>query len=307
MTPATCRQEVTRVCKKLGHSERKVCKALDQNRSTQRYELKMPKRDKPLISLVKKQIQKRKHRKYGYRRICEILCRIGLLVNHKRIYRLWHKEGFHLKRKEKRGKRKNTGASENACDRRPAEYMDHIWSYDFIEEKLQNKRKVRVLNIVDEFTHECLASEAERRFKGYDVAEVLRYLFMVRGCPEYIRSDNGPEFYSAAVINVMDEFGVKPLYVKPASPWENGYIESFNARMRDELLDGEIFLTLAETKYVVDRWRMDYNHYRPHSSLEYMTPSEFAKLCIETDCRRTQQKPLDMSTGYGVEKSETLS
>ncbi len=105
-----------------------------------------------------------------------------------------------MKRKEKRSKRKNTEASENACDRKPSEYMDHIWSYDFIEEKLQNKRKVRVLNIVDEFTHECLASEAERRFKGHDVAEVLRYLFMVRGCPEYIRSDNGPEFYSAAAI-----------------------------------------------------------------------------------------------------------
>ena len=295
------------VREKLGHSERKVCKALDQNRSTQRYELKMPERDKPLVKKIKDQVQKRRHRKYGYRRICEILCSMGLLVNHKRIYRLWRKEQLHLKRKEKRGKRKSTGASENACHRRPAEYMDHIWSYDFVAEKLQNKRKVRVLNIVDEFTHECLASEAEHRFKGHDVAEVLRYLFMVRGCPEYIRSDNGSEFYSAAVQNVMDEFGVKPLYVKPASPWENGYIESFNARMRDELLDGEIFLTLAETKYVVNRWRMDYNHYRPHSSLGYMRPADFAKLCIEMDCRRTQPKQLDTSIKYGVEKKEILS
>ena len=130
---------------------------------------------------------------------------------------------------------------------------------------------------------------------------------MVRGCPEYIRSDNGSEFYSASVKEVMDEFGVRPLYVKPASPWDNGYVESFNARMRDELLDGEIFLTLAETKYVVDRWRMDYNHYRPHSSLKKMTPAEFAKLCIETDCRRTQQKPLDLSIKYGVEKKGILS
>ena len=267
----------------------------------------MPERDRPLIEEIKDQVQKRKHRRYGYRRICEILCRMGLLVNHKRVYRLWRNEGLHLKRKEKRGKRKNTGASKNACDRKPSEYMDHIWSYDFIEEKLQNKRKVRVLNIVDEFTHECLASEAEHHFKGHDVAEVLRYLFMVRGCPEYIRSDNGSEFYSAAVINVMDEFGVRPLYVKPASPWENGYVESFNARMRDELLDGEIFLTLAETKYVVNRWRMDYNHYRPHSSLEYMTPAEFAKLCIDTDCRKTQKKQLDMSMKYGAESKEILS
>ena len=232
---------------------------------------------------------------------------MGLLVNHKRIYRLWRKEGLHLRRKEKRCKRKNTGASENACDRKPSKYMDHIWSYDFVEEKLQSKRKIRVLNIVDEFTHECLASEAERRFKGHDVADVLRYLFMVRGCPEYIRSDNGSEFYSAAVKDVMDEFGVKPLFVKPASPWENGYVESFNARMRDELLDGEIFLTLAETKYVVDRWRMDYNHYRPHSSLAYMAPADFAKLCIETDCRRTQPGLLEMSIKSGVEREEILS
>ena len=237
----TRRQEITRVCKKLGHSERKVCKALDQNRSTQRYELKMPEKDSQLVEHIKEQVQKRKHRKYGYRRICEILCRMGLLINHKRVYRLWHNEGLHLKRKGKRGKRKNSGASENACDRKRSEYMDHIWSYDFIEEKLQNRRKVRVLNIVDEFTHECLASEAERKFKGYGVADVLRYLFMVRGCPEYIRSDNGPEFYSKAVKDVMDEFGVKPLFVKPASPWENGYVESFNARMRDELLMAKSF------------------------------------------------------------------
>jgi putative transposase len=273
MTPAIRREAVVRVCEKLGHSERKVCKALDQNRSTQRYDLKMPEKYRFLTSVIKVQIQKRRHRKYGYRRICEILCRMGLLVNHKRIYRLWHNEGLHLKRKVKRGKRKSTGASENACHRKLSEYMDHIWSYDFIEEKLQNKRKIRVLNIVDEFTHECLASEAERRFKGHAVAEVLRYLFIVRGCPEYIRSDNGSEFYSAAVKDVMDEFGVKPLYVKPASPWENGYVESFNGSLRDELLERELFYTLKEAQVLVENWRYEYNTIRPHSSLGYLPPA----------------------------------
>lgn len=267
----------------------------------------MPEKDQPLTAVIKKQIQKKKHRKYGYRRICEILCRMGLWVNHKRIYRLWRKAGLHLKRKIKRGKRKSTGASANACDRQPSLYMNHIWSYDFVEEKLQNKRKVRILNIVDEFSHECLASEAERRFIGHDVASVLRYLFLVRGCPEAIRSDNGPEFYSEAVQDVLDEFGVKPLFVKPASPWENGYVESFNARMRDELLDGEIFLTLPEIKYVVDRWRMDYNHYRPHSSLAYMTPAAFAQLCIETDCCKDNAKPEKVEQNYGVKRKEILS
>lgn len=296
-----------RVSKKLGHSQRKVCKALNQNRSTQRYELKQPKKDKPLVEAIKQQLKDRRNRKYGYRRICAMLCSGDFWVNHKRVYRVWKEYGLSLKRKIKRGKRKNTGASANACDRKPAEYMDHIWSYDFVEEKLQNKRKVRVLNVVDEFTHECLASEAERKFKGHDVADVLRYLFMVRGCPEYIRSDNGSEFCSAAVQGVMDEFGVKPLFVKPASPWENGYVESFNARMRDELLDGEIFLTLAEIKYVVNRWRMDYNHYRLHSSLSYITPADFARLCVETDCRRRQPEQVSMSIEYGVKRKGILS
>ena len=293
--------------KKLGHSQRRVCKVVGQCRNTQRYKLKLPEKDKQLVEAIKKQLQDKRHRKYGYRRICAILCSPDSWVNHKRVYRVWKEYKLYLKRKVKRGKRKNTGASANACDRRPAVYMNHIWSYDFIEDKLQNKRKVRVLNIVDEFTHECLASQAQRKFKGHDVASVLRYLFMVRGCPEYIRSDNGSEFYSTAVKDVMDEFSVKPLFVKPASPWENGYVESFNARMRDELLDGEIFLTLAEVKYIVDRWRMDYNHYRPHSSLSYMTPAEFGRLCIETDCCRNQAMQELTRVNYGVDEQRILS
>ena len=296
-----------RVCEKLGYSQRRTCKVLGQNRNTQRYRLKLPEKDRQLTEQIKQQVQKKRHRRYGYRRICEILCRMGLWVNHKRVYRLWHKEGLHLKHKVKRGKRKNAGASDNACDRKRSEYMNHIWSYDFVEEKLQNKRKVRVLNLVDEFTHECLVSEAERKFKGHDVADVLRYLFLVRGCPDYIRSDNGSEFYSSAVQDVLDEFGVKPLFVKPASPWENGYVESFNARMRDELLDGEIFLTLAEMKYVVDRWRMDYNHYRPHSSLSYMTPAAFGQLCIETDCCKDKPKQRIIKVKHGVNKKGMFS
>jgi len=301
------KEAVKRVTKKLGHSQRRVCKILGQCRNTQRYKLKQPEKDKRLVEAIKKKLQDRRHRKYGYRRICAILRSPGFWVNHKRVYRIWKEHKLYLKRRAKRGKRKNTGASANACDRRPAVYMNHIWSYDFIEEKLQNKRKVRVLNVVDEFTHECLASEAQRKFKGHDVAGVLRYLFMVRGCPEFIRSDNGPEFYSGAVEDVMDEFGVKSLFVKPASPWENGYVESFNARMRDELLDGEIFLTLAEVKYVVDRWRMDYNHYRPHSSLSYMTPAAFGQLCIETDCCKDQPKQEMTRVNCGVNKKGILS
>ena len=280
---------------------------MNQNRSTQRYCLRQPEKDRQLIDKIKEQVQKKRHRKYGYRRICEIICRLYWVVNHKRVYRIWHSEGLHLKPKVKRGRRKHTGASANACEKKPALYMNHIWSYDFIEDKLQNRRKVRVLNLVDEFTHECLISEVERRFKGHDVAQILRYLFLVRGCPEYIRSDNGSEFYSRAVQGVLEEFGVKPLFVKPASPWENGYVESFNARMRDELLNGEILLSLTEAKYVVDRWRMDYNHYRPHSSLSYMIPAAFAQICIDTDCRRDDWRAEHVRLKCGDDSKEILS
>ena len=123
--------------------------------------------------------------------------------------------------------------------------------------------------------------DVARSFRGEDVVEVLRYLFAVRGCPRYIRSDNGPEFASKAVKKWLVKSGVKTLYIAPGSPWENGYVESFNSRLRDELLNGELFLSIDELRYVADRWRMDYNHYRPHSSLDYMAPAAFAAICLE--------------------------
>ena len=164
--------------------------------------------------------------------------------------------------------------------------MNHIWSYDILEDRLENGRKVRILNVIDEFTRECLASEVGLRITQHDVIELLRYLFLVRGSPVYLRSDNGSQFTAKAVQRFLKDMGVGTLFIKPGSPWENGYTESFNSRMRDELLDGELFLHIDEMKYVVERWRMDYNHYRPHSSLGYMTPAGFAELCREVGCIR---------------------
>ena len=192
--------------------------------------------------------------------------------------------------------------SANACDQRPPEYMNHIWSYDIIEDKLDNGRKVRILNVLDEFTKECLASDVGFHVTGHDVVEVLRYLFLVRGCPVYIRSDNGPEFIAEEVKKFLAFSSVDTLYIEPGSPWENGYVESYHSRMRDELLDGELFLHIDEVKYVVDRWRMDYNHYRPHSSLSYMTPATYAQLCREVGCVRRHMSIPDES-----EVRETLS
>ena len=287
MDPASRRQTVEGVIEKLGVSQRQACATLGQHRSTQRYALKMPEKDRPLTEAIREQANKRKHRRYGYRRITEILCQLGWLVNHKRVYRIWRQGGLRVP--QKRGKKKRyNGNGLNACDRRPAQYMNHIWSYDIMEDRLENGRKARILNVIDEFTRECLASEVAFSIKSYDVIELLRYLFLVRGCPAYLRSDNGSQFTARRVKCFLKDMGVDTLFIEPGSPWENGYAESFNSRMRDELLDGELFLHLDETKYVVERWRMDYNHYRPHSSLGYMTPAGFAALCRQVGCIRPQ-------------------
>jgi len=172
------------------------------------------------------------------------------------------------------------GNSNNACHRHKAEHKDHVWSYDFVSERTEKGGRLRLLNIVDEFTRECLAIEVARRFTGKKVVEVLQELFAIRGCPKFIRSDNGPEFACKAVKKWLNDSGVGPLFIEPGSPWENGYIESFNGKLRDECLEGELFLCLAEAKYIVDRWRLDYNHHRPHSMLGWMTPAAFAATCV---------------------------
>ena len=221
-----------------------------------------------------------KHLRYGYRRITVELCKLGWFINRKRVYRLWCAEGLKVPRKQHK-KGRVDGSSDNACHRKKPKYPNHVWSYDFVNERLENGRKVRMLVVIDEFTRECLALDVAKHFKGEDVVEVLRYLFAVRGCPDYIRSDNGPEFVSKAVVKWLDMSGVDTLYVAPGSPWENGYVESFNSKLRDEFLNRELFLHIDELRYVADRWRMDYNHHRPHSSLGYLAPAEFAAECLE--------------------------
>jgi transposase InsO family protein len=220
-----------------------------------------------------------KHPRYGYRRITIKLKERGWLINFKRVYRLWCQEGFKIRKKQH--KKLRGGCSANACNRKRPEHYNHIWSYDFLSEKLENGRLVKLLVVIDEFTRECLAIDVKRSIKGPDVVEVLRYLFAVRGAPDFIRSDNGPEFASKAVEKWLEASEVETLFVAPGSPWENGYVESFNSKLRDELLDRELFLHIDEVRYVVDRWRMDYNHYRPHSSLDYMAPAAFAAICLE--------------------------
>ena len=198
-------------------------------------------------------------------------------MNVKRVHRLWKAEGLQIRKKAR--KRRRLGHSGNACHRRRARYKDHVWSYDFVSDRTEGGGRLRLLNVVDEFTRECLTIEVRRHFTGGDVVRTLKELFAIRGRPRYIRSDNGPEFASKAVRKWLKKAGVGTLFIEPGSPWENGYIESFNGKLEDECLNGELFLSLAEARYIVDRWRMDYNHHRPHSMLNWMTPAAFAASC----------------------------
>ena len=281
----------------MGVSERKACKILGQSRSTQRYELTLPIKDAAVLEAVRKHVKKRP--RFGYRRITIELRKDGWYINFKRVYRIWHDNDLKGPKRKGRKKRSRDGCSDNACNKKRPEYINHVWSYDFVTERLENGRKAKMLNVLDEHTRECLTIDIGKRITAQDVIDVLRYLFLVRGEPAYIRSDNGPEFTAKKVKKWLRDMGVKTLFIEPGSPWENGYIESFNAHLRDELLDREIFLSIEELRYVVDRWRMDYNHYRPHSSLGYMTPAAYAAACIGPDSA-TLRQPQCRVNEYGI-------
>ena len=243
---------------------------LGQHRSTQRRNPKGPDDEERLTAdLVE---LARQYGRYGYRKIAELLrTTAGWVVNDKRVERIWRREG--LKVPAKQPKRSRLWLADGSCLRLRAERPNHVWSYDFVEDRTHEGRKYRMLNIIDEFTHECLAIRIDRKLKSVDVIDVLSDLFILRGVPERLRSDNGPEFVAKAVQDWIAAVGAKAAYIAPGSPWENGFIESFNARLRDELLDGEIFYSLAEARIVVESWRRHYNAKRPHASLGYKPPA----------------------------------
>ncbi len=253
----------------LSISERRACAALGQYRSTQR---KLPRgredEDRLMADLIE---LTRQYGRYGYRKIAALLRDAGWQVNDKRVERLWRREGLKVPRKQP--KRGRLWLTDGSCIRLRAEYPNHVWSYDFVEDRSHEGRKLRLLNIIDEFTHECLAIRVARKLKSIDVIDALSDLFIMRGVPQHIRSDNGPEFIAKAVQDWIAAAGAKTAYIAPGSPWENGFIESFNARLRDELLDGEIFYTLREAQIVIESWRHHYNTKRPHASLGYRAPA----------------------------------
>lgn len=254
-------------------SERRACRVLGQSRSTQRYQ--SHRRDDEAALLSEMRVLSRERPRFGATRIHRLLVKRHWRVNHKRIHRLWKRENMQVPQKQRR-KRRFPGGSENSCFRHRSQYKDHVWSYDFVSDRVEDGRQLRMLVVIDEYTRECLAIEVARSFTAQDVVGVLQYLFAVRGTPKHIRSDNGPEFVAKTVCRWLRRANVKTLFIAKGSPWENGYVESFNGKLRDELLNREIFLSPEEARWVVDRWRMDYNHHRPHSSLNYQTPATFA-------------------------------
>jgi transposase InsO family protein len=209
--------------------------------------------------------------RYGYRRITAMLKQEGWQVNHKRVERIWRREG--LKVPQEQPKRGRLWLNDGSCIRLRPEHKDHVWSYDFVMVRTADGRSLRILNIIDEYTRKCLAILVKRHITSQDVIDQLFQLFVFREIPEHIRSDNGPEFTAKAVRCWLERLGVKTLFIEPGSPWENGYIESFNGKLRDELLNREVFYTLTEAKILIEQSRKEYNQIRPHSSLGYRPPA----------------------------------
>ena len=245
---------------------------LNQPRSVQRYEAQ-PRDDEPKLIERMRQLARQRPR-FGYRRIAALLRAEAWPASATRILRLWRREG--LKVPQKKRKRRHLGASQNGCDRRRAEHKDHVWCWDFVFDRTASGSALKWLSIVDEYTRECLALKVDRSITSEDVIDTLAELFAMRGVPRHIRSDNGPEFIAQAIRRWLGQVGVEALYVEPGSPWENGYAESFHSRVRDEFLALEIFDNLQAARELTAAWKEDYNHYRPHGSLGYQTPVEFA-------------------------------
>jgi transposase InsO family protein len=209
--------------------------------------------------------------RYGYRRITALLRAAGWVVNKKRVERIWRREGLKVPRKQP--KKGRLWLNDGSCVRLRPEHANHVWAYDFVEDRTHDCRKFRMLCVVDEFTREALAIKVDRKLGSADVIETLTDLMLERGVPEHIRSDNGSEFVAKNVRDWIAAVGSKTAYIEPGSPWENGYVESFNSKLRDELLNREMFYSLKEAQVLIEGWRRHYNAVRPHSALRWTPPA----------------------------------
>ncbi len=253
-------------------SERRACRTVKQHRSVQRREPVVRDENVALVKRMHSLVQQ--HPRFGYRRIWSLLRRDGFHVNQERVYRLWRQEGLKVRRRRKR--KRGRGSSKNSCHRQRSRGINDVWAWDFSFNYTRSGTQLKWLSIVDEFTRECLALKVSRRMTSEDVIDTLCELFAQRGVPRFIRSDNGPEFVSKAIENWLHQTQVTALYVQPGSPWENGYAESFISKLRDEFFNVEEFETVRDSRALTKRFQESYNHERPHSGLNYLTPMEFA-------------------------------
>jgi transposase InsO family protein len=273
-SPASRRAAVDHVVSVLAVSQRRACRAIGQWRSTQRYQPQVRSDEAALLARMIHLAAS--HPRYGYRRVTALLRQDGWHVNAKRVHRLWVRQGLKVP-KIRRKKRRATGCVQNGIACRSADRPDHVWCYDFCFDQTMDGRRLKLLCVEDEFTRECLLIRVERSIPAEAVVASLAQLVQGRGvAPAHLRSDNGGEFVAGAVRQWLADAGVATLYIEPASPWQNGFVESFHGRLRDELLDREAFGSLAEAKLVVEDWRRSYNERRPHSSLGYQSPAAFA-------------------------------
>ena len=259
---------------------------IGQPRSTQRY-VPIIKNDQEALQseIIRLATQ---YGRYSYRRITELLRNAGWLVNHKRVERIWRQEG--LKVSQRQPKRGRLWVNDDSCVRLRPAYRNHVWSYDFVSDRTHGGRAIKMLTVIDDFSRQCLAIVVDRHIKSDDVLYCLADLFLIHGIPDHIRSDNGPEFTVKAVRQWLKCIGVETLYIEPGSPWENGYNESFDGKLRDEVLNRKVFYTLKEAgQIVIGRWREEYNTIRPHSSLNYQPPEAVLPLAINPNGRLVPQ------------------
>jgi transposase InsO family protein len=291
MDPERRRRTVETVRRHLGQqkvSERRACRTLGQPRGTQRYRPQRPDRDRQLIRQMRRLVES--YPRYGCERVHQLLVGTSGRVNFKRVHRLWRQEHLQVPKKQHK-RRRLPGGSVNGCLRHQALHRNHVWSYDFLADRTEDGRQLKLLVVIDEFTRECLAIEVGRTFTSRDVILTLQYLFALRGAPRQVRSDNGPEFIARDIQRWLKRAAVDTLYIQKASPWENGYVESFNGKLRDELLNRELFLSVAEARYVLDEWRLEYNHRRPHSGIHWQTPAAFAATLADPPVGATPLPP----------------
>ncbi len=261
------------VGQRLGVAERHACQVLGQPRSTQRYQVHARCDEEALTKAIV--LLARQYGRYGYRRITALLQAEGWRVNHKRVERIWRREG--LKVPKKQPKRSRLWLHDGSCVRLRPQHRNHVWAYDFVAARTHDGRPLRLLTVVDEYTRECLAIEVAHSQRAEDGIFRLTELFVRQGPPAYLRSDNGPEFTAKVIRQWFTRLGGGTLFIEPGSPWENGDHESFNGKLRDELLNGEIFYTIREAQVIIEGWRQQYNHIRPHSSLGYKPPAPEAR------------------------------